>query len=921
MKTRIVLYCIVLYCSIMNSMGQTHVTYNQLFTADGAVNTLTSQLYGVSVSGDVNIQSEDGFVRVLLHETNSPIKILVYETSSLAATVNSFSILEKCEESYYLNGIFCNQVEIQVYNATFRLTKLTYFTIANPTKQTQLLSYLQGVRDQKINSINSKLINAKMLWRAGESPYSDWTYAMKAQKFGEKFNLEGFDFYMGGIFDIYSKRNYQQEPTSLVKAFDWRKKHGANSALSPYWDGDHDTGENGNGWITSVKNQIPDGDQTSCWGTCYIFSATAVAEAHVNLHYNTHFNADLSEQNIINCFDYNLAENPCYGANQNYIGEAFDYLLSDGVINESCSPWSDGLFPCNSSCQNPNYRFQYTYSNGFNEINKFANLDGNGIPIDPNYYLNFSQDLIKEKLISSGPMQFSFTYHAMTLIGFDVAKVGDTIHVNKGHSFFVVEPGSPAIGKTYWIIKNSYGPDMYDNGYIRQIHIRNEIPQAYGYVDGTISEIINGNLQPLCRDEDGDGYYNWGLLGKPANCPPCPDLPDSDDSNPDIGPMDENYNPIILCEHMTYNPVPLIITKTQGWEETRYIHTDIVVKTGNTLIIRDEVLFAPGAKIVVERGAKLIVDGGVLKGACNNTWQGIELWGNKSQKQLATTQGTVELKNGAIIEDAVVAIQTYKPGSRSYSGGIIYADDAVFRNNQTDVLFEQYANVAAGTEYANLSYFKNCEFETTNATRFATITRHTWLNSVNGIKFYGCRFIERRTGLDVLRYGAKGIDASLSGFMVDNHPVTNQPCEFSNMLYGVYSSGLSNPARFSVSVRQVVFASWRGVYLRDITTATAELNQFSVPVYNVAAPAADYRYGLYLDACNTYLVQENQFTSNAHQLSPLTGSSFGLVVNSSGTFANQLYKNSFVGFGVASEAIGINNVGQTQYGIQFKCND
>ncbi len=362
----------------------------------------------------------------------------------------------------------------------------------------------------------------------------------------------------------------------------------------------------------------------------------------------------------------------------------------------------------------------------------------------------------------------------------------------------------------------------------------------------------------------------------------------------------------------------ITITENQTIEYPVVANANIIVKANSSLTVKSAISFVSGKKIIVEQGAKLIMNGGCLKGN-NCTWQGIELWGNKSQQQLDTIQGTVELKNGATIEDAVVAIQTYKPGSRSYSGGIVFAEDAIFRNNQTDVLFEQYANIDAGREYANLSYFKSCVFETTDDCLFETVRGHARLMAVNGIKFYGCNFDDRRTRIDVLRNGAKGIDAAFSGFMVDNHPLTNQPCEFNNLLYGVYASGLSNPARFSVSVRQAAFASWRGVYLRDITAAIAELNLFSVPVYNVRADATDYRYGLYLDACNTYTVQENQFTSDAHQLSPLVGSSFGLVVNSSGAFANQLYKNTFVGFGVASEAIGINN--GLDNGLQFKCND
>jgi len=41
----------------------------------------------------------------------------------------------------------------------------------------------------------------------------------------------------------------------------------------------------------------------------------------------------------------------------------------------------------------------------------------------------------------------------------------------------------------------------------------------------------------LCRDEDNDGYYNWGIGSKPAHCPPCPNERDGNDNNPNVGPL------------------------------------------------------------------------------------------------------------------------------------------------------------------------------------------------------------------------------------------------------------------------------------------------------------------------------------------------------------------------------------------------
>ncbi len=53
-----------------------------------------------------------------------------------------------------------------------------------------------------------------------------------------------------------------------------------------------------------------------------------------------------------------------------------------------------------------------------------------------------------------------------------------------------------------------------------------------------------------CYDKDGDGYYYWGIGPKPAHCPPCPDEKDGDDSNPGLGPLNDDGTCTIIN---TYN--------------------------------------------------------------------------------------------------------------------------------------------------------------------------------------------------------------------------------------------------------------------------------------------------------------------------------------------------------------------------------
>ena len=81
----------------------------------------------------------------------------------------------------------------------------------------------------------------------------------------------------------------------------------------------------------------------------------------------------------------------------------------------------------------------------------------------------------------------------------------------------------------------------------------------------------------------------------------------------------------------------------------------ITVKSGYTLTINQGLSFrfSEVGKIIVEKGARLIVNGVQnneveFTSACNNMWEGIEVWGDKTASQYSnpissTQQGYVEL--------------------------------------------------------------------------------------------------------------------------------------------------------------------------------------------------------------------------------------------------------------------------------------
>ena len=177
---------------------------------------------------------------------------------------------------------------------------------------------------------------------------------------------------------------------------------------------------------------------------------------------------------------------------------------------------------------------------------------------------------------------------------------------------------------------------------------------------------------------------------------------------------------------------------------------------------------------IIEQGGKLILDEGIVTNVCGNFWQGIEVWGNKNASQYTPgAQGIVELKNGTVIENALQAIRTIKVNPDgtwdwNYTGGIIRADGAIFRNNKNGIWFGSYHNFRVhpntGIKYSrpNISYIYNCIFETTNA--YLDISKPPYefigLVDVEGIKILGNTFKNTNT---TLTGSAKGEPVAVHG--------------------------------------------------------------------------------------------------------------------------------------------------------------
>ena len=98
--------------------------------------------------------------------------------------------------------------------------------------------------------------------------------------------------------------------------------------------------------------------------------------------------------------------------------------------------------------------------------------------------------------------------------------------------------------------------------------------------------------------------------------------------------MDDFGNAYNLATHV--NDTVIVSTNTT-WTIKRYIYNNIIVPSGVTLTIQDDVIFYNGAKITMEGGC-LHVDGGHLTNAVINS--------------SSPTTSNVIISNGGIIDKA-----------------------------------------------------------------------------------------------------------------------------------------------------------------------------------------------------------------------------------------------------------------------------
>lgn len=455
--------------------------------------------------------------------------------------------------------------------------------------------------------------------------------------------------------------------------------------------------------------------------------------------------------------------------------------------------------------------------------------------------------------------------------------------------------------------------------------------------DPPLEYVCSNNLMDYCRDTDYGVSLTPQQLGRMFRS--------VYEEQFDI--IKQDYCEVDTACNLVINPF-----ETVEWRSAKIVRGNLIIRSNAELTVRNHVYMPLDGRVIVEPGGKLIVEEGCFTTKCDGLWIGIEVWGDASQPQIASQQGTLELKD-AVIENAHTGIWVrendelcdYVQGS---GGGIVHAESSTIRNCYIGAEYAPYHwTNAFGDSTRNVGYFEDVTFIQTRPLNGDILFKsHIILNEIVKIPFRGCTFTDMVAndstyqsyyGDDGIENMGTGIDARTSSFEVrqwcSGTPGTDGTCSggswqssvFSNLRFGIHASDEFGTSSFKVNDAtfegNAIGILAEGIYNGpSIMYNTFELKP--LPVNNTGLNQGWTLAGVQMEETQGFEIEENTFLGLPNGdigNEQLIGAAF---VDTDTLVANECYLNTFDALYAGAFAQGRNggfNDGPLP-GLQFICN-
>jgi C1A family cysteine protease len=261
---------------------------------------------------------------------------------------------------------------------------------------------------------------------------------------------------------------------------------------------------NGHSYIGPVR------DQGNC-GSCYAFGACAAAEGSYNFangRYDSNC-VDFSESYIIWCLatkvEYNDHFFGCDGADYDYY--ELQALTLEGVTDESDFPYRESDPGVCTHWGDATVVFDSWHRIGCNDIDAIKTAIMTYGVVDAavdvtSAFQAYSGGIYEDsrKSCPSSPCYYTNTNHAIALVGWN--------------------DNGDAVNKGYWILRNSWGSDWGENGYMRIKYksARVACEAAYLVADSACSvPNVPGSITYPSTDSDGSFTVSWSTVSGAAS--------------------------------------------------------------------------------------------------------------------------------------------------------------------------------------------------------------------------------------------------------------------------------------------------------------------------------------------------------------------------------------------------------------------